>query len=249
MPTTNEQFLTSLLAGQGLSGEAAQAALEALPARGEGKGPAEPPRPPAGRPSAASGPNRRARRFSVRLAARREKLFGLGRPVPLSREAKKRIEARVVALTAKTQKGKAWGEVTPKIQEIALALLWKFHNAGAGVCIPSYETVAATVGCSTNTVRRALAALQAAGVLTWTNRLKRVWDGARQRVLRSSNSYAFIDPGPADSSKGDKRAGTVFQAFFSPFRAAFGGERTARSGRKEVFEREGWRDPLPDGVF
>jgi hypothetical protein len=140
MPSDQDHPISILIA-QGHTPEAARAAVEALPDRRRGNGPERRSRPPAGRPGAAQGQNRRARRVSVRLAARREKLFGLGRPVPLSREAKKRIEARIVALTAKTQKGKAWGEVTPKIQEVALALLWKFHNAGTGLCIPSYELV------------------------------------------------------------------------------------------------------------
>jgi len=64
-------------------------------------------------------------------------------------------------------------------------------------------------------------------------------------VLRTSNSYAFTDPSPAadrpNSSKSEKRTGTPNQALFSPFIAAFGGKRTARSGRKEAWREEGGR--------
>ena len=105
-------------------------------------------------------------------------------------------------------------------------------------------------------------ALEDAGVLTWVQRIKRVREpcpdllgdnGWRWRVLRTSNSYAFTDPSPAadrpNSSKSEKPTGTPNQAFFSSLEAAFGGERTGRSGRKEALRGEGRQDPLPDGVL
>ena len=67
---------------------------------------------------------------------------------------------------------------------------------------------------------------QEAGVLTWVNRLKRVRErcsdlhgdnGWRWRVLRTSNSYAFTDPGAgADRprSKSEKETGTGNQDSF-----------------------------------
>jgi hypothetical protein len=60
-----------------LDDEAAQTAAEARRRGRQGKGPAEPSRPPTGL--------RRA------FKSRREKLFGIGRPIPLDRNAKVRI--------------------------------------------------------------------------------------------------------------------------------------------------------------
>jgi DNA-binding transcriptional regulator YhcF (GntR family) len=79
--------------------------------------------------------------------------------------------------------------------QVALALLWKFHNARTGLCIPSYETIAAAARVSTDTVRRAIDALQAAGVLTWVNRLKRVWDGGCINQELCTKKIALIRKG------------------------------------------------------
>lgn len=192
-----------------LSDEAAQAAAEAIHNRRANRaGKVE--TPASGQPCAASRPNRQTRRSM----ASREKLFGLGRPRPLSREAKHRIDARLDALMVPTEPGRAWGKITPKVREVARVLLWRFHNCRTGLCIPSYATIAAAVHCSTSTVRAAIETLESLGVLSWCNRIKRMVHEGRQRVLRSSNSYWLIDPAP-DSSKGERREGTGFQGFFS----------------------------------
>jgi DNA-binding transcriptional MocR family regulator len=84
------------------------------------------------------------------------------------------------------------------------ALLWGFHNQHTGRCFPSYERIAEAASVSRATVARAIAALEAAGLLTWQNRL------VRQRVAmdgllgptwtliprRTSNAYCFRDPQP-----------------------------------------------------
>ena len=142
--------------------------------------------------------------------------------------------------------------------------LWRRHREGAGgargaplglpqpksgLCFPSYETIAEAAHCARSTVAEALQALEDAGVLSWVQRIKRVrepcpdllgGDGWRWRVLRTSNGYAFPDPSPAagrpNSSKSEKPTGTPNQDFFSSLGAAFGGERTGRSGRKRLCE-------------
>jgi hypothetical protein len=41
-------------------------------------------------------------------------------------------------LARKTEKGKAYGQITAKSLAVLEALLWAFHNAKSGVCFPSY---------------------------------------------------------------------------------------------------------------
>jgi len=76
------------------------------------------------------------------LRRRREKVFGVGRPRPLDRNAKARIMTYARALMRRIEKGKAYGQVTAKALAVLEALLWSFHNARSGLCFPSYETIA-----------------------------------------------------------------------------------------------------------
>ena len=241
--STAEEHLISLLADQGVSGEAARLALEALP----DDEPRKPPRPALGRPGA---PLRR-----------REKMFGLGRPRALDRNAKVRVMHWARCLSRRTEKGRAYGVVTAKALAVLEALLWGFHNAKSGFCFPSYETIAEAAGCARSTVAEAIRALEDAGIMSWVHRLKRAriqcpdlfgGDGVRVVPQRTSNAYHFKDPspaGPPNSPGSDLPTRTATQGFFSSLGAAFGGERTARSERKEAQRGEGWRNPLPDGVF
>jgi hypothetical protein len=98
---------------------------------------------------------------------------------------------------------------------LGCALLWQFHNGPTGRCFPSYDAIAARAGCHRCTVAEALKVLEWAGVLTWQHRLARVrercrdlWgrEGWRWRVVRTSNAYAFRDPGAAATHPvGDRR--------------------------------------------
>jgi hypothetical protein len=231
MSTADEQFLTSLLLAQGRTGEAAQLELEAIPsARREG-GAQKPPKPALGLP---------------RGSGRREKVFGFGRPRALDRNAKVRIMHWARCLSRKTEKGKAYGVVTAKALAVLEALLWAFHNAKSGLCFPSYETIAEAAGCARSSIAGALHALEDCGILSWVNRIKRVRepcpdllgaDGWRWRVLRTSNAYHFHDPGAPEPSKANFQAGTPNQDFFPSLVAAYGGERTGRSGRKKALRR------------
>jgi Helix-turn-helix domain len=172
------------------------------------------------------------RRLENRRPERREKLFGLGRPHALDRNAKIRIMHWARCLARRTEKGKAYGQVTAKALAVLEALLWGFHNAKSGFCFPSYERIAEAAGCARSTVAQALKALEDAKILSWVQRIKRVREpcpdllganGWRWRVLRTSNSYAFNDPSPAGAqanpSKSEKETGTPNQDFFSPMRA------------------------------
>jgi DNA-binding MarR family transcriptional regulator len=158
------------------------------------------------------------------LRPRREKVFGDGRPRPLDRNAKARIMTLARALMCRTEKGKAYGQITAKALAVLEALLWGFHNARSGLCFPSYQTIAERAGCARSTVAEAIKTLEDAGLLTWVNRIKRIRErcedlfgrsGTCWRVVRTSNGYRFNDPkGAADRgfpSKSDFPSGTPIQ--------------------------------------
>jgi hypothetical protein len=185
-------------------------AIEARRAALAGKGPTQ-------RPRLALGSSGTAKRRE-----RREKMFGLGRPRALDRNAKVRIMHWARCLSRRTEKGRAYGVVTAKAMAVLEALLWAFHNAKSGVCFPSYEKIAEAAHCARSTVAEAIKALEDAGILSWVNRVKRVrepWpdllgdNGWRWRVLRTSNAYNFRDPGSPDRSKSEKPTGTPNQDF------------------------------------
>jgi hypothetical protein len=158
--------------------------------------------------AAPSNASRASARSERRLQRPREKLFGNGRLVPLDREAKNRIQVLMRALTHPTEPGKHYGAVTAKAEAVGRVLLWVFHNAGTGRCFPSYEAIAKEAGCHRDTVAEAIKMLEAAGILTWCNRRARVRIGGATKVVRTSNSYRFIDPGsksefPSETSNQD----------------------------------------------
>ena len=158
---------------------------------------------------------------------RREKMFGMGRPRALDRNAKVRIMHLACCLSRRTEKGKAYGHITAKALAVLEALLWSFHNAKSGLCFPSYERIAEAACCARSTVAEAIKALEDAGILSWVNRIVRIRErcedlfghhGSRVRVIRTSNGYQFNDPkGAADrgfSSKSDFPTGTPTQKSF-----------------------------------
>jgi len=139
-----------------------------------------------------------------RYSRRREKVFGRGRCRPLDRNAKARITmyARAWSVQHK-QPGQHRGPLTRAYLEVLEALLWGFHNSRDGRCFPSYETIAARAQCCRDTVYHAIKALEAAGILTWVNRMVRAQfkekdlSGkvvSRIRLIRTSNAYVFHDP-------------------------------------------------------
>jgi hypothetical protein len=159
------------------------------------------------------------------IRRRREKVFGLGRAVPLDRNAKVRIAAYARAWSARNRQPRQHrGPITRAFLEVLEALLWGFHNARSGLCFPSYEAIAAKAECNRDTVYEALKVLEWAGVLTWQHRLTRVqvrerdlfgrW-ASRWRVIRTSNAYVFDDPlqRPAGrpASKSENPGGTLNQ--------------------------------------
>ncbi len=139
-----------------------------------------------------------------RYSRRREKVFGKGRCQPLDRNAKARITVYARAWSARhRQPGQHRGPLTRAYLEVLAALLWGFHNSQDGRCFPSYEAIAARAQCCRDTVYEAIKALEAAGIMTWVNRLVRVQFREkdlfgnlvpRTRLIRTSNAYVFRDP-------------------------------------------------------
>lgn len=183
------------------------------------------------------------------MRGRREKVFGEGRPLPLDREAKLRILVLARAMMRKTEKRKHYGRVTAKALAVLQVLLFQFHNARSGLCFPSYDKIGEKADCAHSTVAKAIEALEACGILSWVNRLKRVREisrdlfgniTARVRVLRTSNAYRLKDPNPnaerANSSKFEITTGTPNQGFY-PKRGHDLGE--AKGGLQEALRRLG----------
>ena len=156
------------------------------------------------------------------MGARRQKVFGLGRAVPLDRNAKVRVAAYARAWSARNrQPGQHRGPITRAFLEVLQALLWGFHNSRTGVCFPSYEVIAGRAGCARSTVAEALKVLEWAGVLSWQHRITRIRErcqdlfgreGWRWRVIRTSNAYVFRDP----LSKSENPRGTQDQDVLDP---------------------------------
>lgn len=109
------------------------------------------------------------------------------------------------------------GPLTHATLLVLQALLFTFHHQVSGQCFPSYEAIAAQSGVHRSTVAHAIAALEVAGILTWSHRIARGWKRVRnaltgrlertQQVVRRSNAYVFrVPPAPAtDASAQDAR--------------------------------------------
>ena len=108
--------------------KAMQSRRAALSGQVSERGRAEP------RPKTVLGAPRASRRAS--RSCPREKMFGLGRPRALDRNAKVRIMHWARCLSRRTEKGRAYGAVTAKALAVLEALLWGFHNAKSGLCFP-----------------------------------------------------------------------------------------------------------------
>ena len=183
---------------------------------------------------------------------RREKVFGPATGLPLDREAKMRIMTRARALLRATEAGRHYGPLTAKTVAVLEALLWGFHNNKSGQCMPSYETIAERADCARSTVALAVKALEAAGLLTWVNRLTRVLEEARDlfgrwvrrwRTVRISNAYAFRDPKTPQphpkSSKSEFRGETPNQESFLSLAAASAPPLDPKSDLAKALERLG----------
>jgi hypothetical protein len=109
-------------------------------------------------------------------------LFGDGPRRPLDREQRARFK---FLLTAHRRARR----LTPHAELVGNALVKRLSTEGQ--CDPGHDTIAADVGCCARTVRRALDALKALGLLVWQRRLVR--DG--WRAAQTSNAYLLVPAG------------------------------------------------------
>jgi hypothetical protein len=155
------------------------------------------------------------------LMSKRPKLFTDGRQTPVDRNDRARV--MFLARAARHR-----GEITRAAVDILGALLFQFANLKDGRCFPSYERIADAAGCVPRTVGRALPDLEAAGLVKWVHRIRRVREavaglggiGATDwRVVRTSNSYDFplcAKQKPVEADKGHFDRGTRNPDLFSP---------------------------------
>jgi hypothetical protein len=159
------------------------------------------------------------------MTTKREKLFGYGRPRPMTGHQKANLMRQARALMRRTEERKHYGALTAKHVAVLEALLYGFHNAHSGWCFPSYEAIADKARCARSTVYEAIKALEASGLLTWVHRIKRVYEtvlnlfgqgqhGQRSRVLRTSNAYQFAAVPDVQRSKSEIKPGTAGQESF-----------------------------------
>jgi hypothetical protein len=213
--------------------------------------------PPDGPPPRSWPPTRlrRAVHGSFRpFMRKRECVFvGKERWAPHDKDAKGRIKAKIEAHTVATEPGRAWGAIPPKVRVVAEYLL-DCVNPKDGRCFPSYKRIAAEVrrrtggSCSVGTAVRAVKALVKIGVLEPFNRIKTIFEdvedffggGKRERCVRTSNGYRFVDPDPdpepapqgapaaqpvgkpVNCSNVDLRQRTFFQGRVSSLSCSFG---------------------------
>jgi hypothetical protein len=112
----------------------------------------------------------------------RGSVFSDGPRVPLDREQR----ARFRFLLNAHRRG---GRLTPTTELIGNALVRRLGVDGQ--LDPAHETIAEDAGCCARTVRRALAALKAVGLVLWQCRLMR----SGWRVAQTSNSYVLVPGG------------------------------------------------------
>lgn len=112
-------------------------------------------------------------------------------------------------------------------------LVFKFANRASGVCFPSLATIAAAARVSTDTVKRAITALEKAGLLKRIQRWS-VWlvKGVAVRV-RTSNAYSFADPQPAPgATAGQGRGGVSAKCATNPIGFDINKDSSLRTGLK-----------------
>lgn len=97
---------------------------------------------------------------------------------------------------ARTELERRAGRLTALHVLVGRALLRRLGENGQ--CDPAHATLAADAGCGARTVRRALAALRAVGLLDWERRLvRRPWPAGgpgASRAEQTSNAYALLLP-------------------------------------------------------
>jgi hypothetical protein len=140
----------------------------------------------------------------------RNSQFGPPERRRLDRNMRPRILHLATALDRRTrQRGQHGGVLKRTGIEVLRTLLFTFLNMQTGACFPSHQQIAEAASCCVETVRKAIRALEAAGIIetvrrkcvaTFTSRQHR----ARYDIaVQDSNSYIFNVPLPDRPTEGD----------------------------------------------
>jgi DNA-binding MarR family transcriptional regulator len=148
----------------------------------------------------------------------REKIFGPAPMRRLCREGKIKLMHKARCLA----RSRALSRAALVVLD---CLVWAFHGP-QGRLFPSLEAIAARAGVARSTAAAAIKALEAAGLVSWVHRLRRVrvrseqGDGWRWRCLRASNAYVLTGAEPEPRCESDHRTGPRFEFQDSSLSAA-----------------------------
>ena len=110
----------------------------------------------------------------------------------LSRDQKLRLMVRAETMERSTKaRGKRDGALGQAGIVLLRTLLYVYHGANSGRCDPSYDTLQKRTGFCRATLARAIAMIEASGLVRVTRRMirKRVPEGLR--CVQTSNAYGF----------------------------------------------------------
>jgi hypothetical protein len=150
------------------------------------------------------------RRASGAPLYHRNSQFGPPERRPLERNMRVRILHLAIALDHRTrQKGQHGGVLKRTGIEVLRVLLFKFLNMKTGACFPSHQQIAQAAGCCIETVRKAIRALEAAGIITTIRRkivatfTSRQYRARYDVMVQDSNSYLLNVPLSDRPTEGD----------------------------------------------
>jgi hypothetical protein len=140
----------------------------------------------------------------------RNSQFGPPERRRLDRNMRPRILYLAIALDRRTrQKGQHGGILKRTGIEVLRQLLFTFLNMRTGACFPGHQQIAQAAGCCIETVRKAIRALEAAGIVQTIRRKIVVTFTSRQHrarydvAVQDSNSYVFNVPLSDQPTEGD----------------------------------------------
>ena len=136
--------------------------------------------------------------------------FGPPERRKLDRNVRVRILYLAIALDRRTrEKGMHGGVLKRTGVEVLRALLFVYLNMRTGECWPSYERIAEAARCCVETVRKAIRALEATGIVeTVRRKVVASFTSAACRArydvaVQDTNSYIFNVPLPDRATEGD----------------------------------------------
>jgi len=123
---------------------------------------------------------------------------------PLTREQRARLIFLAERMDANTREpGKHGGCLKRTGLQVLRILLFHFHNVASGRCDPSLDTIAKAAGMARSSVVKALARLEAAGIIERIRRARWVRTNGRKRCVQWSNAYLLNVPSCFRKDEGD----------------------------------------------